>query len=536
MKSALLHKPGTCLLLNNFALSSNFFLRMPPGITRKATEIGKSLAGLLGGAILLPLVIRFFRVRETRDQTAAFHHTHSKPVSRLGGISLAGAFIFSSFVAACFHWDLPSFHQKFWGIVGGALAMFSLGLFDDLKPLGAKNKLFCQILISLGVYSSGIRVEHLNNLFTGEAVTLGIWSIPLTVFWLVALTNLINLIDGIDGLAGGVSLMLMILLAVVSFVEEPLISLLAAGMAGGLIAFLKYNFPPAKIYMGDGGAYLLGFLIGVLSVGSSQKSTALAALVAPLFALGLPIIDVTMAMLRRGVKGLPLFRPDKKHIHHRLVDKGLSRRGAVLALYGLSLIFLGLGFVVFWLQGRYLPIFLGIMCLLFIITARWANIYDHPMAIWGVLDRALKMRKDVKYALSLSRWLELEAQRANTLDDLWKDFIFLGSKLGFTWIKLDFGTEHLHWASDNQPAEKDRSHKTHHRLGFHKVRLEFEACSSKMSPKMFEMLTELSTEAWLNASTTWCKTRKVDLHLQPGSFKDAKISSSGLLVPNPSDV
>jgi UDP-GlcNAc:undecaprenyl-phosphate GlcNAc-1-phosphate transferase len=140
-------------------------------------------------------------------------------------------------------------------------------------------------------------------------------------WWLVAFTNLINLIDGIDGLAGGIALMLMALLAYVGFGPGPVFSvLLATGMAGALMAFLLYNFPPARIYMGDGGAYFLGFLIGTLTIVNSSKGTALAALVAPLFALALPIVDVGLAIARRAIKGLPIYRPDRKHLHHRLVE------------------------------------------------------------------------------------------------------------------------------------------------------------------------------------------------------------------------
>jgi UDP-GlcNAc:undecaprenyl-phosphate GlcNAc-1-phosphate transferase len=146
--------------------------------------------------------------------------------------------------------------------------------------------------------------------FSATIIDLGNWGILITVLWLVGMTNLINLIDGADGLAGGICLMLMVLLAYVGH-ESGSFELLVSGMAGALLAFLWFNFPPARIYLGDGGAYFLGFQIGLLAILSSHKGTVLAALVAPLFVLALPIIDTALAILRRGLRGLPIFRPDR---------------------------------------------------------------------------------------------------------------------------------------------------------------------------------------------------------------------------------
>src|SRR5204862_6919984 len=151
------------------------------------------------------------------------------------------------------------------------------------------------------------------------------------------MTNLISLVDGVDGLAGGICLMLMALLSYVGHVNGSFV-LLTAGMAGALLGFLRFNFPPARIYMGDGGAYFLGFQIGVFSIASSQKGAIFGALAAPLFVLALPILDVALAILRRGFRGLPIFRPDRSHIHHRLIGMGLSRRKVVVSIYALTLV------------------------------------------------------------------------------------------------------------------------------------------------------------------------------------------------------
>src|SRR5208283_445655 len=166
-----------------------------------------------------------------------------------------------------------------------------------LKPLGAKWKLLGQVVIALSLYFLGVGIEHFRIPFFSITLDLGTWGIFLTVLWLVGMTNLINLIDGMDGLAGGICLMLMGLLAYVGH-DTGNFALLASGMAGALIGFLCFNFPPARIYLGDGGAYFLGFQIGLFAIVNSHKGTVFAALVAPLFVLALPILDTALAILR----------------------------------------------------------------------------------------------------------------------------------------------------------------------------------------------------------------------------------------------
>ncbi len=291
-----------------------------------------ALLGLGITFILTPWIIRLCQHRETGNPLRELHHTHQTPVSRLGGLALISAFLVTAaVVAACY--SSGGHDLTIQGMVAfGSVGMFLLGFADDLRPIGARKKFFLQILIAATVYYFGIRIEQFKDPFTGTIYFLGAWGGPITILWLVAITNLINLIDGADGLAAGISLMLMVLLAYVGNAAQN-IGLLAAGMAGALLGFLYYNFPPARIYMGDGGAYFLGFLIAVLSIVSSHKGTVVAALIAPLFVLALPILDTFLAIVRRGLKGLPVFRPDRRHLHHRLAEIGYSRRKVVLIVY-----------------------------------------------------------------------------------------------------------------------------------------------------------------------------------------------------------
>lgn len=470
-----------------------------------------ALLGLVTVLVLIPIIRR--KTQHGVPGARAFHHTHHSPVSRLGGVSLAAAFVVVTVVV--FFW-YPVAGERLGTrlvIMGSALAMFGLGLWDDLKPLGAKKKLLGQILISAAVCYFDVQIERFKNPFTDEIHELGMWGSVITVLWLVALTNVINLIDGIDGLAAGIGLMMMALLAYVGQAGELFFPVLtAAGMFGALLGFLRYNFPPAKIFLGDGGAYFVGFLIGILTLVHSQKGTILAALIAPLFALALPIADVSLAILRRGLKGLPIFRPDQKHLHHRLQRVGFSRTRTVLILYGLSSVFLLMAFGVFWSQGRWVPILFGFMCLTLILSARSFNFSRDWFAVGRVLENSLEVRKETHYALALANWLELEAERADSLDSLWKDFEFALKKMGFLSVIAKQAKEQRVWRSGEASAAAQWT--TTHELNLAGgMSLEFSAAKSAMSERIFDQLSELAAEAWLKAATRWQATHRQPLQL-----------------------
>lgn len=445
---------------------------------------------------------------------SSFHHTHRTPVSRFGGLALAVAFV--AVAAFAFFWFPVNAERTRIRVIVviSSLAMFALGLLDDFRPLGAKKKLFGQILIALGVCLAGVQIESFQNPINRQVYELGVWSVPVTIGWLVALTNMINLIDGIDGLAAGIALMMMALLAYVGLGGELMFPvLIAAGMFGALCGFLRYNFPPARIYLGDGGAYFLGFLMAILTLVHSQKGTIVAALVAPLFALALPIVDVSLAILRRGLKGLPIFRPDRKHIHHRLQEIGLSRTRTVLLLYGFSLVFLLLAFGVFWSQGRLVPILFGFLCLILMLSARTFKFSRDWFAVGRVLENSLELRKQTHYALALANWLELEAERAESPDSLWADYTFALRKLGFDAVRLTTQHGTRFWQS---PEPCDHPLIRQHELQIDgPVLLEFTVCSDHMSKRVCDHLSELAAETWLRTAQRWLVTHPEPLRFDP---------------------
>ena len=484
--------------------------------------------GFLVARSLIPLLQRMPALRSTGRDGRSFHHTHTESVSRLGGAAIAAAFVVVVLVAAALSsFDLAK-RLPMIGVIAGSLAVFAVGLRDDFNPLGAKVKLLAQVVIAAAVYFCGAQIEMVRNPITGAVYELGAWSFAATVFWLVALTNLINLIDGIDGLAGGIALMLMCLLACFGFSADPFSLWLTVGVAGAIIGFLCSNFPPAKIYLGDGGAYFLGFLIGALTITSSHKGTVAAALIAPIFALALPIADVTLAILRRGLRGLPIFRPDRKHIHHRLVEFGFSRRGAVLALYGLSLAFLLLAFVVFWSRGQLAPVLFGAMFLIFFVSARLFGFVKNWSSLGRELGVSLGLRKETRYALAICQWLEMEAERCETLQELWTTYLFVTRKLGLAQVKLILDSGRTVSRTEFIRHQSSDFHRNRHEMPLANIKaIEFAGESSAMSPQLFEHVTELAAEGWMNAVRRWQAVHQEPVVFEPALPSETTFISRG---------
>lgn len=287
------------------------------------------IVALISSAILTPLVIAVANKIGAIDDPTEERRVHETPTPRLGGLAIFLSFLISASIFS----DMSS--GKMMGLILGSIVIVFTGLLDDSKGMSAKSKLILQIIAASILYYYGFRIEFFTNLFeTTEIVRIGILSFPITIFWIVGITNTINLIDGLDGLAVGISTIAAITLAYVSFTfgrnETLLLSLI---IIGANIGFLPYNFNPAKIFMGDTGALFLGFILSAISIEGAIKSATAIAIFIPLLALGLPIFDTTFAILRRIVNKRPLMEADKAHLHHRLLSIGLNQKKAVLMLY-----------------------------------------------------------------------------------------------------------------------------------------------------------------------------------------------------------
>jgi UDP-GlcNAc:undecaprenyl-phosphate GlcNAc-1-phosphate transferase len=479
---------------------------------------GCALVGLGIVLAVVPLALRIGPLRNRLLRGQDLHHTHQKPTPRLGGLALAIAFVgIEIFISVCCP-ERPSPVASRAVVVLSSLAMFGLGFWDDLRPLGAKRKLMAQILIALSVYFLGIGIEHFRIPFVLIELNLGGWGVLLTVLWLVGMANLINLIDGMDGLAGGICLMLMGLLAYVGN-DIGSFGLLSSGMAGALVGFLCFNFPPARIYLGDGGAYFLGFQIGLFSIVNSHKGTVFVALVAPLFVLALPILDTTLAILRRALRGLPIFRPDRRHLHHHLLEMGLSGRTALLSFYAVTLVFLAMSLVAYWSRGNLIPVLLGAGMFVLLLCAGRLNFSRNWFAVGRVLSHSLEMRREVEYALALTRWLVLEGGRRQTAAELWEDLVFAARRLGYKSVRLVLADGQRVWG-ETGGASSTRSLVQvlqGGRLGT--LELEALVCEPGLVPlgatppcnraccpcvaddRVFGVVSELLAEAWVTATS-----------------------------------
>lgn len=438
----------------------------------------------------------------SHKQPIQHHHTHTGVIPRIGGLGVITGFTATYLLCFFFLDEQDNQTLIHYSVFAGGVAAFLLGFIDDIRPLGARVKLLAQIIIALFAHHAGLEVSAVNVPFLDLTLNLGIFSIFITVGWVVALMNLINLIDGLDGLAGGIGLMLMCLLAYLAYQGGVVFSLiLSIGMCGAILGFLFHNFPQAKVYMGDSGAYLIGYVIASISLINSEKGTVLAALIAPVLALALPICDVAFAIIRRGLKGLPLFRPDQGHIHHRLVASGLSRQRAVLVLYAISLLALIAGLLAFSAQGRYLPIFLGFIFVLVLIFIRGQKL--SPKSVGRILSESFEARQDTKNALQLRDWLALEALRADSGEHLWSDFHFVLKKIGFCRAELCIGADKRSFYLPHSPHdEPERLWEEVHRIGS-EVELSLYADKDHFSERQFHLISDVACEAWNRAVTQW---------------------------------
>lgn len=290
---------------------------------------------------------------------------HDQPIPRLGGLSIFISFYLIFLIASqisFFHFPQNFLKEiRFWWLLVVSIIVLGLGAMDDFRRIPVSIKFFFQIIAGLILALTCSKIDVIALPF--GTFKLGIWSIPLTVFWVVAITNAINLLDGLDGLAAGTSFIVCLTMFGVSLISQNVGSaLISIILAGSILGFLKYNFHPASIFLGDSGAYFLGFILAVLSLQGSLKGTTTIAILIPIIALGLPIMDTALSMFRRLLKSLhimeidqkrnvvkffyldgwSIFQADRDHIHHRLLQIGLTQKKAVMILYGVSLILGGL--------------------------------------------------------------------------------------------------------------------------------------------------------------------------------------------------
>ena len=325
------------------------------------------VAALLVSFVSTPVVKALAQRMGAMDVPKDARRMHDHPIPRMGGLAIFFGFMLSVLVF------LP-LTEQLRGMLLGASLIVVLGILDDIYALSAKLKFVVQIVAALIAVSQGNVITVLSNpnIFSDDPFwDLGILSVPVTVLWIVGITNAVNLIDGLDGLACGVStISSMTMLVIALVVAEADVAIIMAALAGACIGFLPYNLNPAKIFMGDTGSTFLGFVLAVVSIQGLFKYAAIISFAVPFLMLALPIFDTCFAIIRRVSKGQSPMSPDRSHIHHRLIDMGFSQKQAVAVLYVISAI-LGLSAVVLTTSGELRALlFLAALCVAAGVSAR----------------------------------------------------------------------------------------------------------------------------------------------------------------------
>ena len=325
------------------------------------------IAALLVSFVSTPVVKALAQKMGAVDVPKDSRRMHDHPIPRMGGLAIFFGFTLSTLVF------LP-LTEQLRGMLLGACLIVVLGILDDIYTLSAKLKFVVQIIAALIAVLHGnvITVISNPNIFSDNPYwDLGILSVPISVLWVVGITNAVNLIDGLDGLACGVStISSMTMLVIALVVAEGDVAIIMAALAGACIGFLPYNLNPAKIFMGDTGSTFLGFVLAVVSIQGLFKYAAIISFAVPFLMLALPIFDTCFAIIRRVSKGQSPMSPDRSHIHHRLIDMGFSQKQAVAVLYVISAI-LGLSAVVLTTSGELRALlFLLALCVAAGISAR----------------------------------------------------------------------------------------------------------------------------------------------------------------------
>jgi UDP-GlcNAc:undecaprenyl-phosphate GlcNAc-1-phosphate transferase len=348
--------------------------------------------GIFAAAVLFSFVL----TRYVRNAAASHgwvappaqeRHLHSAPLPRLGGVAIFLAFLLSIGLAALADWWNPRVNfglsaQGLSTILLPGLLIFLLGVYDDIRPVGPYWKFAVQAVAGAMLFAGGLRILDLPVLF-GNHHFSWIAGLPLTILWVIAITNAFNLIDGLDGLAAGSALFSTLVVFVVAlFTQSSLVSLLALALAGTILGFLRFNFNPATIFLGDCGSLFIGFTLSALALRGAQKAPTIIAVAIPVVSFGLPILETALSVVRRFISGRPVFTADREHIHHKLLQRGLSHRQVVVVLYAVSAIFALLSLFLLWPTGSTLGLVLAVLG-----TGVWVGVQHLGYLEFGELRR-----------------------------------------------------------------------------------------------------------------------------------------------------
>jgi len=370
---------------------------------------------LFFGLFAFSLAVSFVATRQVRDLAVSRgwvsaprdgRHVHQTPLPRLGGVAIFLAFSVSLGIWLALSLIFPRLIEglapsTLLRIYVPACLIFCLGIYDDLRGAGPYLKFAVQAIAAAMLFAGGMRVLDLPLIFPHSLP----WfvGLPLTVLWVVAITNAFNLIDGLDGLAAGSALFSTMAFFVCSLVNHSgLGSLMSVTLAGAILGFLRFNFNPATIFLGDSGSLFIGFMLSALALAGSQKAPTIVAVAIPVVSFGLPILETLLSVLRRLISGRPIFTADREHIHHKLLQMGFSHRQVVIVLYAVSALFAMLSLFLLWPTGSTMGLVLAVVG-----TGIWLGVQHLNYLEFGelrrVAQRTIDQRQIVINNLSVRR-------------------------------------------------------------------------------------------------------------------------------------
>ena len=324
------------------------------------------LVSLLSAFVLTRYVRDFCNTRGWVAVPTQERHLHSAPLPRLGGVAIFVSFSGCMGIAVVWASRNPRMQAAFslrtlLTILVPAALVFLLGVYDDIRGAGPYFKFSVQGIAGAMLFIGGLRIVNIPVLF-GDHPLPWFVGLPFTVLWVLAITNAFNLIDGLDGLAAGSALFSTLVAFVVALLNGPsLVTVMTIALAGAILGFLRYNFNPATIFLGDSGSLFIGFLLSALALEGAQKAPTIVAVAIPVVSFGLPILETALSIVRRLISGRPVFTADREHIHHKLLQHGLTHRQVVILLYGVSAVFALLSLFLLWPTGSSLGLVLAVL-------------------------------------------------------------------------------------------------------------------------------------------------------------------------------
>lgn len=387
---------------------------------------------------------------------------HTKPIPRTGGLAIFIAFMLTLLISTCFMTrvsDLLVLDRQIIFFFLGAAICFATGLVDDFHRLKPGIKFIMQIAGASVAFAGGLRIDQFDIM--GISVGFGFSSYFITMLWFILFINAVNLVDGLDGLAAGVVFFTAAVMVVLSVMSNSFLSaMLFSALGGAVLGFLRYNFNPATIFLGDGGSYFLGYAVAGFSIMGSVKSQVSAALLIPLLALGIPLFDTILSPLRRFARGRKMFAPDNGHIHHRLLDMGLTARKAVLIIYVLTFGLCLAAVIMVNIRDEQAGLFLIVLGAGAILFTRKLGYFEYIAS-----DKIYGWFRDFADEAGLSRdrrsflSLQIDMSKSTRFDDLWATFCRAVKMLEFDLVELELdqksdflkegNRDQLRWQRDN---------------------------------------------------------------------------------------